>query len=548
MRSWPVVVGLLTLAAAGGAPMAAPAEPSSRLERTENTFLDTLDAVDAIAAIDSGFWRIFDGRDRAAWQHLLDEHRAELDAGLERLAAGGTSSREEAAAIAAMRKSLATLDVAVAPEGTRHHCADAPRPDLDYAGLRAALVACFVEIGNRLQFEGTVIDRGSARQRLHELEDPARRKALFVAFAPLWSAVNGDDSAGGPYRRMIAMAAADAASHGSEIDAAARAVGVDVDGLERWLTQILAAWEQTLGPAMVEPWDYSYVASEANRRLAARIPAAQLEGLNERFYRDLGADPRLLGVVYDLAPRADKSPLAYTDFLSRGRLLDGRWRPPVARVVGTYPEGGLYSLNELVHETSHAVHVSAIRTRPAFMDWPDTLFSEAFADVASWSVYEPAWQQRYLGASVPTAMSLRALFGDVMLDVAWSLFELRMLRDPRGDPNAVWTEITSRYLHIVPHPERAWWGMRVQLVESPGYMVNYGLGAVLTAELRERVAAAIGPFDAGNVRWSAWVGAHLLRFGSQRDTQALMSALLGRPLSPQALLRQVRRAAPTVAR
>ena len=61
------------------------------------------------------------------------------------------------------------------------------------------------------------------------------------------------------------------------------------------------------------------------------------------------------------------------------------------------------------------------------MDWPDTLFTEAFADVPSWSVHEPAWQRRYLGAEVAEAVSLRALFSDVMLDVAWSLFEMRML-------------------------------------------------------------------------------------------------------------------------
>jgi len=185
---------------------------------------------------------------------------------------------------------------------------------------------------------------------------------------------------------------------------------------------------------MVEPWDYRYLNSSANRQLESKIPAQSLLGANERFHRDLGADLGKLAVVFDLDPRPDKSPLAYTDFLKRGRVVGSRWQSPVARVVGTYPTGGLYSLNELVHESGHAVHVSAIHTRPAYMDWPDTLFTEAFADVSSWSVYERAWQQRYLGAEVPAATSLRSLFGDVMLDVSWALFELRMLRNPGADP------------------------------------------------------------------------------------------------------------------
>jgi len=81
----------------------------------------------------------------------------------------------------------------------------------------------------------------------------------------------------------------------------------------------------------------------------------------------------------------------------------------------------------------------------------------------------------------------------------------------------------------------------VQLAGDPGYMVNYGLGAVLTAEMRARTAEAIGPFDAGNPRWYGWLSEQLLQYGSERDTRSLMTALLGRPPSPEALLREVRR-------
>ncbi len=164
-------------------------------------------------------------------------------------------------------------------------------------------------------------------------------------------------------------------------------------------------------------------------------------------------------------------------------------KPTLVRVSATYGRGGLGPLNELVHENGHAVHMLALRTRPAFMDLGDAIFYEAFADVPAWNVYEPAWQQHYLGRSAPEPDSLRALFGAVMLDVSWALFDLRMLEHPQADPNAVWTEITHRYLHVTAHPELAWWAMRVQLVDKPGYMVNYGLGAVITADIRQRIAA-----------------------------------------------------------
>jgi hypothetical protein len=522
---------------------ASPAEEKdvAAVASAESAFLDYLDAMGAAGFIEAGSVQNYAGKDLAAWQQALDERRQLLNGALARIQAGRLAPGDQQA-VASMRKSVAAHDAeGTTPGGRTPGCQDAQDRSLEYAALRDALVSCFVEHGNQLKFDGGTIDRGTALQLLHVVDDAAQRKAIFDAFVPLWTALNGRNQADSPYRRMIGLAADDARTHGSEIDAAARAIGVETAEVERWLVQVLEAWRDANPADPIEPWDFRYVNGAANRQLQARIPAATLLPVNERFYRDLGADLGTLQVSFDLAPRPDKSPLAYSDFLARGRTVDGGWRRPVARVLGTYPTGGLFSLNELVHENGHAVHVSAIHTRPAFMDWPDTLFTEAFADVPSWSVHEPSWQNRYLGAEVAEAVSMRALFANVMLDVAWSLFELRMLQEPRSDPNAVWTDITHRYLRIVPHPEVPWWAMRVQLAGNPGYMVNYGLGAVLTAEMRARTIEAIGPFDTGNAQWYAWLSEHLLRHGSERDTQTLMQDLLGRPVSPTALLQQIRR-------
>jgi hypothetical protein len=534
---------LLLLGALSGGSSGADSASSSPVAATETLFLDFLNAGHAVDAINSGLFTQFQGRNLAAWQGLQRDGRAALKASLAAIDPARLSAAD-VAAVAAMRKTFAEYaeeDPRQADPDHAPKCKDANRSDLDYATLRAALVGCYREIGNQLKFEGGTVDRGSALALLHDIKEPERRKALFDAFLPLWSALNGRNETDSPYRRVIRMAAADAAVNTSEVEAAARAIGVSTEEVERWLMQILDAWRGASGPEMVEPWDFRYTIGEANRLLAAKIPADGLMEANQRFYRDLGADLMKLRVLHDLGERPDKSPLAYTDFLVRGRFVGAVWHPTVARVVGSYPLGGLFSLNELVHENGHAVHISAIRNRPAFTDWPDTLFTEAFADVPSWSVYEPAWQQKYLGTQVDERASLRALYGNVMLDIAWSLFEMRMLRDPAADPNIVWTDITSHYLHVVPHPDVPWWAMRVQLVSDPGYMVNYGLGAVLTAEIRARTNEAIGPFDSGNAAWYGWLSEHLLVYGSERDTQTLMRELLGRPLSPRAVLEQIAR-------
>ena len=516
------------------------AADSNKVSAVESLYADVSDANTILGTIDSGLLNRYQGRDRAAWEQFYSEKRARLTRQLETLPTSGLSGGD-ARAIAAMRKQLQAFTGGGAPASPAAKCRDATRADLAYPDLKAALVACFVEIGNNLSFEGGRINRVSALDLLHETSDPVRRKAVFLAFVPLWQAINGNDETDSPYRRLISGAAAEAARSGSAIDNAARDVGIDAAQVERWLVQILDAWRESSGTDTVEPWDFRFQAGEADRLLEPYIPRESLQPINRRYYRDLGVDLDQTGTLYDLAPRPQKAALAYTEFVTHGRMVNGAWRPTVARVSAPYERGGLFVLNELVHENGHVANITAIRNRPAFVDWPSDLFAEAFADVPAWSTYEPAWQRRYLGHEAPQQLSLRALYSVVMLDVAWSLFELRMLSAPTTDPNALWTEITSRYLHIVPHPEFSWWAVRVQLADLPGYMVNYGFGAILTAEMRDHISAALGPFDAGDSHWYGWLSEQLLRYGSERDTRTLMQDFLGRPVSPRALLGQLHR-------
>jgi oligoendopeptidase F len=240
-------------------------------------------------------------------------------------------------------------------------------------------------------------------------------------------------------------------------------------------------------------------------------------------------------VHYDLEPRAGKDPVAFTTFGGRSPVIEP-W------VFATYRTGGLDNLNELLHETGHAAHLAAIRTRPAFRDWPDSdPFTEAVADVAALDVYEPAWQRRWLGDSVPLADGLRGRYGGIVMDVAWALFEVRMLEHPAEDPNAVWTALTGDYLRIRPHPELSWWAMRGQLVDEPGYMMNYAVGAILIAAIRDRIRTRHGPFTTGDPTWYGWVAPRLYRFGLERPTREVVKEFLGGPVSPAAILADLRR-------
>lgn len=451
---------------------------------------------------------------------------------------------DDARALGVMRKALVADVGPLAAPASDAAAATAPDCGYDPAALATAdslsarIYGCYGWAQSHVVRDADTLDRLSILGALGSTGEAARRRALFLALEPVWRSIAGDDGLGSPYRRLIALTVRQRGSAEPPAAAQARTTGVPPDSLEGWLLAILSAWRDATPDSLVEPWDWYWNTGRASRTLSPRISRERLEPLNRDVWRSLGADVGALRVHYDLEPRAGKDPVAFTTFGARAPTIEP-W------VFATYRAGGLDNLNELLHETGHAVHLAAIRTRPAFRDWPDSdPFTEAVADVAALDVYEPAWQQRWLGDSVPLAEGLRGRYGGIVMDMTWALFETRMLRDPAADPNVVWTALTRDYLHIRPHPELSWWAMRGQLVDAPGYMMNYAAGAIVIAAVRARIRELRGPFVTGDPGWYAWVAPRLYQFGLERTTRKVIGDFLGGPVTPKALLQDMGRMRP----
>ncbi len=470
---------------------------------------------------------------------------------------GRSLSRDDQRALATMRR---TMEQEL-PESLRVTRAGArtAEPDCAYDAraiaalamplaldsLQRRIYACYGAAARRIVVGADTLDRLTILAMTARTDDPARRRALFLSLEPMFRTVNGDDGAGSPYRAMVRLSAAGWRRTGSPVDAAARALGFGPGALERGLTDILDAWSRITPDSLIEPWDFEYQSGAAGRRLDSRVPLADLPRITRDAWAALGADPRALGVSYDLEPRAGKTPVAFTTFGGRDDNRPGGPAGTRPAVFATYRTGGLGNLNELLHETGHAVHLAGIHTRPAFRDWPDSdPFTEGIAELAALDVYEPAWQWRMLGDSVPLGESLRERYAGIVLDIAWALFEVRMHRAPESDPNRVWADLTSRYLHVRPHPELSWWARRGQLVDSPGYMMNYALGAIIAADVRARMRELGHDPLAPDPSWFAWTTARLYRFGLERPTRDVLEEFLGRRLSARALRDDMARAMP----
>jgi hypothetical protein len=531
-----LVVLFLVLLGAAPAVMADSVD-ERRLNAAEPAFADFLDAAGAIATIDSGLTERFEDHDRADWQSQFDRSLQALNAALASISGKRLSPRGRRA-LAGMRSAMADrTSSSLAPAG---NCADSARSTATGRELRTSLYACFSSVGDEIQFEGYRYTRGDSLELLTRLAEPERRRALFMAMEPLWRAINGQNTPDSPYRRMIAAEAAHAAANIADAEAS---LGLSAGTGERWLEQALEAWRRVQGTTTLEPWDFRYAYSRAARDVQAC--AHDLQDANARFFNDLGASLTRLQVIVDVDARPDKAPVDYTDFARIGRRVGSAWRPAIARVSIHLGEEGLGSANELAHESGHAVHYAAIRARPS-LQMPDdlSLAAESFADITGWSVFSPAWQRKYLGCASTAGDGLSARLGSVILDIAWGLFEIRMARNPKSDPNILWTDISSRYLHIAPHPELSWWAVRGQLVDDPGYMITYALGAFVTADLRARIRVKLGEFDAGNAGWYPFVSAGLFRYGGETEPRLLLRRFLGRPVRQAALLADIGKIAP----
>jgi hypothetical protein len=511
--------------------LAACAHPT--LAEAESRYAAFVDAAGAVETIDSGIVSEVGGRARADWASQRATSAAYLHRTLPRLIPPQDARARRS--LDAMKAGLAYREDSA--EGASLTCADAHRTDLSPQQLSNALYECFSSIGDAIAFEDAIYARIAALQALEQIDDPARRRGLFVALSALGSAINDDNAADSPYRRLIAgrSAAMRASIANAEIS-----LGLNAGEGEAWLVAALEAWRRANQGAPIEPWDFRYAYAKAARDVEPCASVDQVRAANERFFADLGAPISSLNVIQDVGVRPGMSPVDFADITTTGRTADGVWQPATIRVSVILQAGGLGASAELAHEFGHVAHFAAMRSRASLL-FPDDLTAtiEAIADITGWSVYNPAWQQRYLGCATTPEDGLRARLGPVMLDIAWGLFETRLSQDTSLDPNAVWTQITRDYLNIAPHPELSWWAVRGQLVEEPGYMINYALGAFVTADLRARIAERIGAFDAGNEHWHEAMSDSLFKQGGEQPPAELLRTYLARRVLPDALLADI---------
>jgi hypothetical protein len=445
----------------------------------------------------------------------------------------------EAAAVVELRERLAaaapgseagrrlTLLLDFALEG---HLGEATKAAEAELARREAALTIELDSGERLGF------RDSAVAQANE-PDAQRRAAIERARLEATSAHLNE-----LYRELIGTQHARARELGyaSYRDMCAESKGLDLAGLNDE-TSAFSARSDANYPAVVDPALHASLGHGLDRFARADIPrffrapeldplfpSSELIGSFEATMRGLGIDVRAQpGVTLDVEPRTNKSPRAFCAPV----------RAPDEVYLVLAPTGGHEDYSVLFHEAGHTEHYAHVAAELPFefRMLGDNSVTETFAFLFQHLVENPAWLERRLGVSDPTAVAAhgRAQRLIYLRRYAGKLaYELEL-----HAADGVLDRHASRYAELLGSALHIDWPRETYLADvDPGfYSACYLRAWALEAHLRRHLVGQLGPAwfeeaEAGEILLSLW------REGQRRTPEELLEAITGERLRFDVLL------------
>lgn len=287
-------------------------------------------------------------------------------------------------------------------------------------------------------------------------------------------------------------------------------------------------------------------------------PFGQVDPLSSKELDQLvgGLDLAQAGVDFYARMGIDVTPI-----LSRSDMYERPGKNQHAFCIHIDREGDVRTLNNLkdsirwletvLHELGHAVYELGFEGDLPWLlkEPPHMIPTEAMALFAG----RQAYRYEPLGEIVGSAMekdSLRkkaevSLKRRQLIFSRWVLvmtaFESELYRNPKQDLNALWWKLVEKYQKIRPPKGREGksdWAAKYHVGLAPVYYFSYLLGEMFASAIQDNLAQEVGSTSLSSEKAGKFLQERLFRPGNKMSWSELISHVTGKPLSPDAWVRE----------
>ncbi len=284
----------------------------------------------------------------------------------------------------------------------------------------------------------------------------------------------------------------------------------------------------------VEIWDLAYAYNSINSKVDIYFPADSQLAYIKNSLKPLGFNLDKMPIYFDLAPRLQKSQLAYAFPIKI---------PYDIRVLANITDGA-YSNRVLFHEIGHAIHFASIaQDRPLFTNAVDAAWSEGMAQIFAAFCDEELWLKKYAHLPPSLIESVKQARHD--LDIIYLrttltrlMFEYEMYNNPNRDANKLYWDLFERYMMLPRHDDLYPWAGIIQYTTHPVYLQNYLYADIIAAQTLAKLREMYGDII-DNPSVGAFLVQNYFRFGARYDWRDLLERGTGERLNPEYLINRL---------
>ncbi|HEY3367102.1 MAG TPA: hypothetical protein VGK74_18770 [Symbiobacteriaceae bacterium] len=351
------------------------------------------------------------------------------------------------------------------------------------------------EIGDTIvkfgyQVQGRELDLGGVRSVLRLERDRERRRAAWLAFAPLSRQLAGKTRELFHLRNRAAQeegfetyAHMQLAAQGLGLEQVKTILGELADASDPAFRRLMDRGAERWGWRHIEPWDVKFLLDGEGSLPVRYFPQSGIVQRLEEWGQDHGYPLNDLGISIHLM-----------DIPYNGLTMTIHERD--IRILQN-PSDGFNYYETAFHELGHALHGAFADPGAYILRREPSAFNEGMAETMSYITSEPGWLAHMgLAPDEVAAAESQAMgpwFAYLRQRSAWALFEYEAYANPDGDLDGAMAGVESRLLGCTLDTSPRWaaepnaWFSRY-----PVYWQNYVLADVVASQIHDDLLRRFG--------------------------------------------------------